>query len=310
MTKTAASNTLNFSSFFSPEDIICQTNTTERDEIIRQLLEQLALNRGIGNVNKAFKAVIQREEVDPTVLSSCLALPHARLDSISALTVAIATSKQGIDFHCASQQKIHVVVLVLVPKDQPSLYLQALSSLARICQNEGVFSEIAKLQTGEEVWRFFDRGGLVLPDHVCAHDIMSSEIIKLKDNDTLARAIDLFIEHDLIDLPVVDKDDDLVGVVAAKELLRVCLPDYILWMDDLSPILHFEPFANVLANEGITWLAEIMSQNYATVGEDAPAIQVAQEMTKKNTQQVYVLNDKKLVGVVTLPHFLNKVLRD
>ena len=139
---------------------------------------------------------------------------------------------------------------------------------------------------------------------------MSTSIVKLKENDTLEKAIDLFITHSLIDVPVVDKDGDLVGVVTARELLKVCLPDYILWMDDLSPILHFEPFANVLRNESITWLTEIMSQNYAVVPENAPAIQVAQEMTKRNTQQAYVLREKNLVGVVTLPHFLNKVLRD
>jgi CBS domain-containing protein len=222
--------------------------------------------------------------------------------------VAVATSKDGISFN--GSPKINVIVMVLVPKDQPSLYLQALSSLANICQSKSNIEQVAQLKTAEEVWKFFDRGGVILPDYVCARDVMSTKIVKLKENDTLEKAIDLFIEHHLIDVPVVDKDGDLVGVVTARELLRVCLPDYILWMDDLSPILHFEPFANVLRNEGITWLTEIMSQDYAVVPEGAPAIQVAQEMTKKNTQQAYVLHDKKLVGVVTLPQFLNKVLRD
>ena len=308
MNNSNSSSGLNLSSFFSPDDIICNTDITERDELIQKMLELLALNHGIGNVKKAFKAVLAREEVDPTMLSSCLALPHARIDAISNLTIAVATSKEGVKFDHDS--RAHVIILVLVPKDQPSLYLQALSSLAAICQAKNNIEEVAKLQTPEEVWRFFDRGGLILPDYVCARDIMSTKTVKLKENDTLKKAIDLFIKHSLIDIPVVDKDGDLVGVVTARELLKVCLPDYILWMDDLSPVLHFEPFANVLRNEGITWLTEIMSQDYAVVPEGAPAIHVAQEMTKKNTQQTYVLRDKKLVGVVTLPHFLNKVLRD
>ena len=63
------SSGLNFSSFFSPEDIICNTTITNRDELIRQLLELLALNYGIGNVTKAFKSVMHREEVDSTVLA-------------------------------------------------------------------------------------------------------------------------------------------------------------------------------------------------------------------------------------------------
>ncbi len=301
------SSALRLTSFFSPEDIICQIQASDKEEVIRSLLELLALNRGIGNVNKAFEAVLERERVDTTVLSDCLALPHARLDSVETLRIAVATSQKGIDF---GGRTVHIVILILVPKEKPSLYLQALASLGKMCQHQASFGEAARMDNPEDVWRFFDRGGVVLPPYVCARDIMSNNVIKLMDNDTLQKAIDLFIEHRLIDLPVVDRDGDLVGVVSARELMRVCLPDYILWMDDLSPILHFEPFANVLANESVTWLAEIMSQDYATVPEDAPAIQVAKEMTKKNTRQVFVLSGKRLVGVVTLPQFLNKVLRD
>ncbi len=299
---------LKLSTFFSPDDVLCHTKITDRDTLIRKLLELLALNHGIGNVNKAYKAVLGREAVDSTVLASCLALPHARIDAISQLRIAVATSREGLSFN--GVPNVHVVVLVLVPVDQPSVYLQALSTLATICHAKKDIDQVAAFDSAEKVWEFFDRGGIVLPDYVRAGDIMSTQIISLRENETLKKAIDLFIQYSLIDIPVVDKDGDLVGVVTAKELLRVCLPDYILWMDDLSPILHFEPFANVLRNEGITWLTEIMSQDYAVVTESAPAIAVAQEMTKKMTQQAYVLRDKKLVGVVTLPQFLNKVLRD
>ena len=41
----------------------------------------------------------------------------------------------------------------------------------------------------------------------------------------------------------------LSGIViqsAFYALLKVCLPDYILWMQDLSPIINFEPFAELL----------------------------------------------------------------
>jgi CBS domain-containing protein len=109
---------------------------------------------------------------------------------------------------------------------------------------------------------------------------------------------------------VIDKDGDLVGSVSAYELLRVCLPDYILWMDDLSPILNFEPFAAILRNESSTWLAEIMSREYIAVSEKEPAIQVAKEITKHHQNLAYVTRDKKLVGVITLPQFVGKVLRE
>jgi len=111
-------------------------------------------------------------------------------------------------------------------------------------------------------------------------------------------------------LPVVDKEDELIGVVTTYELLRVCMPDYILWMDDLTPILNFEPFAGVLRNESKTWLTEIMTSEFATVQAESPAIQVAKELTRYRADHAYVLQGKKLVGVISLESFLRKVLRE
>ncbi len=91
--------------------------------------------------------------------------------------------------------------------------------------------------------------------------------------------------------------------------MKVCLPDYILWMDDLSPIINFEPFAQVLKNEGKAWLTEIMSTEFAAVQVDAPAIQVAKEITKMGARQVYVLDGEKLAGEISLQDFIDKVLR-
>ena len=305
-----SNNNLHFSTFFSSEDIIFNTEISKRDDIIRKLLELLALNRGIGNVNNAYEAVLEREAIENTIIAPGIAIPHARLDSIPNLTVAVAISQKGIDFGIEGKTKANVIILLLVPKDQPSLYLQALSSLARIFQTKTNLKDLLRLETSEAIWKFFDGGGIVLPDYVCAGDIMVKKTVNLQENDNLEKAITLFIKHNVSELPVVDKDGDLVGVVTARELFRVCLPDYILWMDDLSPILHFEPFANVIRNESNVWLTEIMIHEYAIVSEDAPAIQVAQEMTKLNAQQAYVVRDKKLVGIITISHFLNKVLRD
>jgi len=307
MKKLPAPN-VDFSSFFTPKDVLCRTALTLREEVIRELLTMLALNHGIGNVDEAFQTVMEREDAESTAIADGVAIPHARLSDLHKLVVAIATSVHGVRF--TGGRPANLIILILAPKDSPALYLQALSSLARICSDKNMPETVKKLETAEDVWKFFARGGIILPPYVCAGDIMARNPVAIKDTDTLKRAIDLLVRHKLIDLPVVDKDGDLVGSVSAIELLRVCLPDYILWMDDLSPIINFEPFASVLRNESNTWLAEIMSREYVAVREDEPAIQVAKEITKTHLRQAYVTRDKKLVGVITLPQFVNKVLRE
>lgn len=148
-----------------------------------------------------------------------------------------------------------------------------------------------------------------MPEHVLVSDIMEPVKIKLRESEPLERAIDMFSVRDRDDFPVVDDDNNFIGVVTTYELLRVCLPDYILWMDDLTPISNFEPFINVLRNESKTWLTEIMTNEYASITEDVPAMQAIKEITRHHTSHAYVVRGKKLVGVVSLKDFLRKILR-
>lgn len=275
-----------------------------------EMLKTLAYQHGIGNVDDVFNLVLEREASSCTILAPGIAIPHARLDSIDNLLISIATSEKGIDFNHPEHGSAKLVVLLLVPKSTPAAYLQAMSSIAKIFYNTDAQKTVCELKNSDEIWRFFDRGGALLPDHVCAGDIMNQELITLQEDDTLEHAIDTFVKYNLTDLPVVDKDGELTGVVSTYELLRVCLPEYILWMDDLSPFINFEPFADILRNESKTWLSDIMSTEYPSISEEAPAVQVAREITVSGARQVFVTRGKKLVGEITLQTFINKVLRD
>jgi PTS system nitrogen regulatory IIA component len=308
---TVEKNPIQFSSLFSPDEVICQTQEKDRDQVLLDLLKQLACRRGIGNVDEAYQAVLARESDMPTIVAPGMAMPHARLDAIEDLVVGVATSREGIVYDSRQpDSRVKLMVLTLAPKSSPGAYLQAISSLARICQDPSTPEIIASLPTAEQVWSFFDKGGMVLPDHLRAADVMDPVQAKLQEHDTLERAIDLFVRHRLNELPVVDKDGDLIGVVSTYELLRVCLPDYILRMDDLTPILNFEPFAEILRKESKTWLTEIMTTDYATVDADQPAVQVAKEITRQRTNRAYVVRGRKLLGVASLETFLSKILRE
>ena len=53
-----------------------------------------------------------------------------------------------------------------------------------------------------------------------------------------------------------------------------------------------------------------MTSDYAVVEDTEPAIQVAKEITRQKANRAYVVRGKKLLGVVSLERFLNKILRE
>ena len=274
------------------------------------MLHKLAMAKGIGNVEQAYKELLERENQAPTVVGPGIAMPHVRLMAIDQIVVGIATSRNGIQYAGSTGMPVKLIILTLAPKAAPGAYLQAMSSLAKICHEPDTADKVAALATPEKIWDFFDKGGVILTEHLRACDIMTPVTVKLYEYDTLERAIDLFVRHQVRDVPVIDKDGDLIGVVSTQELLRVCLPDYILWVEDLTPIINFQPFEEILRKESKTWLTEIMTTDYATVSENAPAAQVAKELARRRVDHAYVLRGKTLIGVVSLAIFLNKLLRE
>jgi len=300
---------LRLSSFFSDKHVICHMEGADRDTCLRRLVDLLAAEGRIKNATETMKAVLVREQILSTVLTAGLAIPHARLDDIDNLLLAVATSEKGVDFGAPPGNPTRVVVLILTPVREPGLYLQALASIATLFAKEDVVERVARLANPHDVWQFFDKGASTLPKYATARDIMATDFHYLRTIDYLERAIDLFCYHHLYDIPVVDGDGDLVGVMHEEKLLGLALPDYILWLQDLSPILQLEPFVEILKNEKTLRVAEVMSGEVVTVPEDAPAIQVARIIMRREVRAVMVTRGKKVVGVITLSDFLARVLR-
>ena len=264
--KKPAPKTIDLASLFSADDILCDAPQGDRDALLGAMLRRLGENHGLTGLAAIRDAVNERAAAGATVIGHGIAIPHARLERLARPYIAVATSRRGVLF---DETPARLVFLILVPKNQPALYLQVLRSLSRLLQDEEAAEGVAAMGSPGEIMRFFERGGMVLPDYVCAADIMADPPVVLKDNDSLKTAIDLFVRLQLSEIPVTDGEDDMVGVVSADALLRVCLPDHLLWMRDLSSIIHFEPFARCCATRRRPLLG-IISDEFASVAADDP----------------------------------------
>ncbi|MDD5011747.1 MAG: PTS sugar transporter subunit IIA, partial [Phycisphaerae bacterium] len=130
---TKSNHNVRFSSLFTPEYVICHTQETDRNKLLKEMLEKLAMARGIGNVEQAYKELLERENQAPTVVGPAIAMPHVRLTAIDQIIVGIATSQNGIQYAGSTGMPVKLIILTLAPKAAPGAYLQAMSSLAKIC---------------------------------------------------------------------------------------------------------------------------------------------------------------------------------
>jgi len=308
------------SSLFSPGQILSGAQGTRVEETIRQMIELITGSDSSIDSKAVYQLVLARKRCGVMLLQPGVVVVHVRIAGLQRLRLALATSREGQlccpdreDFVCVETEAVsaNLIVLMLAPADDPAIYLRAVAALSAICRREGFVEFLAALDTPELVWKTLAETGAALPDYVAARDIMRTDFARLRDTDSLYSAIDLFCSEGVTELPVVDADGDLVGIVSEEELIRLCLPEYITWMEDLSPILNFEPFAEILRREAYMPVMEIMvlADRYATVDEATPAIQVAKVMMRRDVRQVLVVRDKELMGIISIQDFIHKVLR-
>lgn len=301
---------LKLTAFFGLEDVVPQCGEVSRDDIVRRLVTGLAGRNGIPDADELVKSVLDREACGSTVIIDGLAVPHARIDGLKRPYAAVATSERGVEWSGDGEGRVHVVFLMLIPRDDPALYLKVLRALGTMLDDQANLRLLARMTSAGEVYRFLESGKAYLPRFLTAADIMTNDFRALPDDGTLQTCINALISEHVSELPVTDTAGNLKGVVRADKLLRACIPEHFLWMDDYSSILDFEPFAQVLDNEHSTPLTTIMDERYPVVSPGSPAVQVSCEMMKHKSSKCYVRDEGRLVGIVKLTEFLNKIFRE
>ena len=114
----------------TPNLVVINSTATTKDEIIRELAERLVAEGRVTNFDAYLADVAQREEVMATGIQGGIGIPHARSASVTAPSVAVATSERGIPFG-APDGPAHLIFLIAAPIGADDSHLQILAAIAR-----------------------------------------------------------------------------------------------------------------------------------------------------------------------------------
>ena len=201
--------------------------------IIDKLMNIFATQCNSLDTAEAIKEVEKREAIFSTIIAPGLAVPHARISSIDKPLVAMACCPNGIDFH---SQSVKIIVLLLTPIAEPNLHLQLMAALAKDFSEENAINQVANFSNPADVINYFKNKEVLMVDYLTAKEVMRENVITLSDTDTVLQAINNFSSFPAEEFPVIDKNGNLKGIVSLTDLLRHCLPENMLWMEDLSSI--------------------------------------------------------------------------
>ena len=115
-------------------------------------------------------------------------------------------------------------------------------------------------------------------------EIMQSETIAVRPEDSVHRVLELLIEHSISGLPVTNADDHIVGVISERDVLK----------------LFYEPEAHSVA--------AVMTSDPITIGVDSPLVDVFDCLMANDFRRVLIHDENKLVGLVSRADLMPTIL--
>lgn len=93
--------------------------------------------------HRAFRlAILKREEALSTGIGLGLAVPHAKIESVTDFVLAAGVHHKGIDFDSLDKKPVHILVMVATPIDQQREYLTLLARITALLKEERVRGDI------------------------------------------------------------------------------------------------------------------------------------------------------------------------
>ena len=121
---------------------------------------------------------------------------------------------------CAPDTSIHDAADLMLEKDIHCLpVVEDGSTLAGIVTESDLMYQLSPQSADSPVHHLFTRKRVHKAGHT-AGEVMTREVIAVHPEDSIEAAVHLLLKHGFGRLPVVDRDNRLVGIVARKDLLR------------------------------------------------------------------------------------------
>ncbi len=133
--------------------------------------------------------------------------------------------------------------------------------------------------------------------NVPVSEIMTKKLVTLKTTDDLVTAERLFKKHHIRHIPVVE-GDSIKGMLSYTDLLRISFADAVDEHEEYVDTIVYNMFS----------IPQVMANDVTSVTSKTTIKEVAQFLATKEFHALPVVDDGKLVGIVTTTDLIKYLL--
>lgn len=147
---------------------------------------------------------------------------------------------------------------------------------------------------------------------VTVKDLMRENYYSIGEQEKVRDLLMLFIEKQVTGVPVVDKDQNLVGMISDADILKqikqppsfIDFMTYIVVLD--SERVMTEQIVDMLDRP----VSELMTEKVITVEENTDVATVAQILSKRKFKKLPVVRGQKIIGIVSRSDVIRRLVQE
>jgi mannitol/fructose-specific phosphotransferase system IIA component (Ntr-type) len=122
----------------TPDRVRIPLRSRSKDDLLRELVELAAADRGTDTVDTVLAAVREREALLSTGIGSGVAIPHGKTPVVDQLVMAAGVAPDGLDFDALDGEPVHLFFLLVGPESAAGAHIKALSRISRLLRHESL----------------------------------------------------------------------------------------------------------------------------------------------------------------------------
>ncbi len=135
--------------FLNEKAVLPVIKSTNKEGVIRELVDILAKAEGIKNKEELVKVLLNREALGSTGIGQGVGIPHGKTNSVKRLVAAFGISPQGVNFDALDGETVYIFFLLVAPEDSAGPHLKGLARISRLLKDK-FFRESLKQLTDEK----------------------------------------------------------------------------------------------------------------------------------------------------------------
>jgi len=150
---------MNITDLIMRDCVACDVKVTSKKQLIQEMA-QLMLDCGCMDgsgieARDIVSAAMDRERLGSTGVGSGVALPHARIEGLDKVRIALVRLEAPLDFEAVDERPIDIAVLILAPADAGSDHLRALAQISRRLRKEDMRARLRSAPNAESLYTYF-----------------------------------------------------------------------------------------------------------------------------------------------------------